>query len=142
MLLHAHFLFNELAKQATALHGKNNDLCAIMALLAEAEKDQLALHKQSAAHLRDCERRAKEYMELLSPTVLVKMAPTFFHTNQQRQMSANPNVASPTPRTPTGQPKITGNNPKWDRHVERTEMNGEAKRLKRAIDFVLHIIYY
>jgi len=26
--------------------------------------------------------------------------------------------------------------------VERTEMNGEAKRLKRAIDFVLHIIYY
>ena len=26
--------------------------------------------------------------------------------------------------------------------VERTETNGEAKRLKRAIDFALHIIYY
>jgi len=87
----------------------------ITALLAEAEKDQLILHKQSAAHLRDCERRAKEYMESLSPTVLIKTAPTFFHANQQRQMSANPNIASPTPRTPTGQLKLTGNNPKWDR---------------------------
>jgi len=76
-LLHTHFLFNELAEQAAALHGKNNDLCSkmtqITALLTEAEKDQLALHKQSTAHLRDCERRAKEYMELLSPTVLVTL---------------------------------------------------------------------
>ena len=114
-----HFLFNKLAEQATSLHGKNNDLHAkmtqITAMLADVEKDQLAFHKQSAAHLRDCERRVKEYMESLSPTVLVKTAPTFFHTNQQRQMSANPNIASPTPRTPTGQLKLTGNNPKWDR---------------------------
>jgi len=87
----------------------------ITALLAKAEKDQLALHNQLAAHLRDCECRAKEYMESLLLTVLVKTAPTFFHANQQRQTSTNPNVASQTPRTPTRQPKLISNNPKWDR---------------------------
>jgi len=86
----------------------------IMALLAEAEKDQLALHKQSAAYLRECKHHTKEYMETLSPTVLVKTAPMFFHANQQHQMSANPNIMTLTPCTPTRQPKLTSNDPKWD----------------------------
>jgi len=56
-LLQAHFLFDELAGQARALHGQNNNLrdklAQIQTLLAEADKEQLDFHKKSTAHLRD-----------------------------------------------------------------------------------------
>jgi len=116
-LLQAHFLFDELAGQARALHGQNNNirdkLVQVQALLVEADKEQLDFHKKSTAHLRECERRAKEYQESLSPTVLVNTAPAFFRANAQQQQQRPPNVASPTPRTPSGQPKLSSSNPKW-----------------------------
>jgi len=118
-LLQAHFLFDELAGQARALHGQNNNirdkLAQIQALLVEADKEQLDFHKKSTAHLRECERRAKEYQESLSPTVLVNTAPAFFRANAQQQQQRPPNVASPTPQTPSGQPKLSSGNPKWAR---------------------------
>jgi len=84
-LLQAHFLFDELAGQARALHGQNNNLrdklAQIQALLVEADKEQLDFHKKSTTHLRECERRAKEYQESLSPTMLVNTAPAFFHAS-------------------------------------------------------------
>jgi len=116
-LLQAHFLFDELAGQARALHGQNNSLrdklAQIQALLVEADKEQLDFHKKSTAHLRECERRAKEYQETLLPTVLVTTAPTFFRASAQQQQQRPPNVRSPTPQTPSGQPKLSSGNPKW-----------------------------
>jgi len=117
MLLQAHFLFDELAGQARALHGQNNNLrdklAQIQALLVEADKEQLDFHKKSTAHLCECERRAKEYQETLSPTVLVNTAPTFFRTAVQQQQQRPPNIASPTPQTPSGQLKLSSSNTKW-----------------------------
>jgi len=116
-LLQAHFLFDKLARQARALHGQNNSLrdklAQIQALLVEADKEQLNFHKKSTAHLRECECRTKEYQETLSPTVLVSTAPAFFRANAQQQQQRPPNVASPTPQTPSGQSKLSSSNPKW-----------------------------
>jgi len=116
-LLQAHFLFDKLAGQARALHGQNNNLrdklAQIQALLVEADKEQLDLHKKSTAHLRECECRAKEYQETLSPIVLIKTAPAFFRASAQQQQQRPPNVASPIPQTPSGQPKLSSSNPKW-----------------------------
>jgi len=116
-LLQAHFLFDELAGQARALHGQNNNLrdklAQIQTLLVEADKEQLDFHKKSTAHLRECERHTKEYQEALSPTVRVTTAPAFFRASAQQQQQRPPNVASPTPQTPSGQPKLSSSNPKW-----------------------------